>query len=361
MPVWKTLETWREKTKKNAYKINNSVSFVRKTEDPLDAVIEILDEDIEHKKTTHPYVPPQAQSAPTIELETQAIDNEFAKLIEQFDRVGNIAAEQKKQKQTAELVDDIIKDRNPFQNVEIEDIWIENDLFDKDPKSVIDVSKKILDEISSDPRIDLNIATPPNTDDEINDDGNNINVTPSSFYHITPEIDDDIDFTITDCQLVEGNDINVDRDTEPFVDFTITDSRTVDSDEVEDIDFTITDSQLVEGNDNRVNRETEPFVDFTITDSRTVDSDNEVEDIDFTITDSQLLEGNDNRVNRETEPFVDFTITNLRLVDSDEVMETIVVMMDDDIVIPNTNVIGKNTGPPQRKRIVTSHQLKLFE
>ena len=252
-------------------------------------------------------MPPQAQSAPTIELETQAIDNEFAKLIEQFDRVGIVAAEQKKQKQTAELVDDIIKDKNPFQNVEIEDIWIENDLFDnKDPKSKIDVSEKILDEISSDPLIDLNIATPPNTDDEMNDDGNiNINVIPSSFYHITPEIDDDIDFTITDCQLVEGNDINVNRDTEPFVDFTITDSRTVDSDEVEDIDFTITDSQLVEGNDNRVNR--------------------------------------------ETEPFVDFTITNLRLVDSDEVMETIVVTMDDDIVIPNTNVIGKNAGPHNAK------------
>ena len=30
-------------------------------------------------------------------------------------------------------------------------------------------------------------------------------------------------------------------------------------------------------------------------------------------------------------------------------------MMDDDIVIPNTNVIGRDTGPPQRKRIVTSH------
>ena len=86
-----------------------------------------------------------------------------------------------------------------------------------------------------------------------------------------------------------------------------------------------------------------------ITDSRTVDSDNEVEDIDFTITDSQLLEGNDNRVNREAEPFVDFTITNLRLVDSDDEMETIVVTMDDDIAIPNTNVIGKNTGPHNAK------------
>ena len=83
---------------KNAYKINNSVSFVPKTEDPLDAFIDILDEDIDHKKTTHPYVPPQAQSAPTIELETQAIDNELAKRIEQVDRVGNAAVKQKKAK-----------------------------------------------------------------------------------------------------------------------------------------------------------------------------------------------------------------------------------------------------------------------
>ena len=61
----------------NAYKINTSVFYVPKTEDPLDDVIDILDDDIEHKKTTHPYVPPQVQTTPTIELETQAIDNQF--------------------------------------------------------------------------------------------------------------------------------------------------------------------------------------------------------------------------------------------------------------------------------------------
>ena len=57
-------------------------------------VIDILDENIEDKKATHPYLPPQAQSAETIEVEMQAIDNEFAQLKEQFDRVGNVAAEQ---------------------------------------------------------------------------------------------------------------------------------------------------------------------------------------------------------------------------------------------------------------------------
>ena len=79
----------------NAYKIITSVSNVPKTEDPSD---DVTDDDIEHKKTTHPYVPLQVQTAPTIKLENQAIDNEFAKLKEQFDRVDNVAAEQKKAK-----------------------------------------------------------------------------------------------------------------------------------------------------------------------------------------------------------------------------------------------------------------------
>ena len=30
-------------------------------------------------------------------------------------------------------------------------------------------------------------------------------------------------------------------------------------------------------------------------------------------------------------------------------------MMDDDIVIPNTNAISRDTGLPQHKKIITSH------
>ena len=96
----KNMERERE-DRGNAYKINNSVSFFPKADNPLDVVIGILNDDIDHRKTTHRYMPPQVQTAPTIELETQAIDNEFVKLKEQFDRVGNVAAEQKKQKETA--------------------------------------------------------------------------------------------------------------------------------------------------------------------------------------------------------------------------------------------------------------------
>ena len=147
-------------------------------------------------------MPPQVQTAPTIELETQVVDDEFANLKEQFDRVGNAAAKQKMQKGTEELVDSIIKGNNPFQNVEKEDIWIEDDLFDsKDSKPIIEVSKKIIDEITLDPLIELNIATPLDTDND--------------------EMEDDIDFTTTDSQLVEGNDTSINRETEPFVDFKI--------------------------------------------------------------------------------------------------------------------------------------------
>ena len=115
------------------------------------------------------------------------INNEFANLKEQYDRVGNVTAEQKEQKETEELVDSIIKDKNPFQNVEINDIWIDDDLFDSnDPQAIVETSKQIIDEITPNPLIALNMATPPDTEDEMDDDN--------------------IDFTIADSQLVEGND-----------------------------------------------------------------------------------------------------------------------------------------------------------
>ena len=219
---------------KIVYKLNASVSYVPKTENPLDDVIDIIDDHIEHKKTTHLYVPPQFKTAPSFKLETQAIDNEFAKIKEQFDRVGNLDAEQKNQKQTVKLVDDIIKEKNPFQNVGIEDIWIEDDLYDsKDSEHIIDASKKIIDEITLNPLIHLNIVTPPNTDDEMVD-----------------KIDNNIDFTITDSQLVEGNDANVNRNTESFVDFTETDSRIVDSDDgIKSINVTIYDNIVIPNSD----------------------------------------------------------------------------------------------------------------
>lgn len=83
-----------------------------------------------------------------------------------------------------------------------------------------------------------------------------------------------------------------------------------------------------------------------ITDSHhLVDSDDGIVHIDFTITDTQLVEGNDTRVNRETQPFVDFTVTDSHVVDSDDGLKLYMC----------NYVVGRATGPPQRKRIVTSH------
>ena len=133
----------------------------------------------------------------------------------------------------------MIEDKNLFQNVEIDDIWIDDDLFDRnDPRAIVETSRKIIDEITTNPLIDLNITTLPDTEDKVDDD--------------------DIDFTIADSQLVEGNDTKVNRDTKPLVDFTVTDWRVVDSDSDNNTDFTITDSQFVEGNDTSVNRENQP-------------------------------------------------------------------------------------------------------
>ena len=68
--TYQNIKKLEKEDRENDYRINNNVSYIPKSTDPLDTVIDILDEDIEHKKTTHPYVPPQAQTASTIEIET---------------------------------------------------------------------------------------------------------------------------------------------------------------------------------------------------------------------------------------------------------------------------------------------------
>ena len=161
----------------NAYNINKSVSFVPKQEGPLDVVIDILNENAKHKKMTHPYVPPQVQTAAEIETETRQIDDKFAKLNAEYDRVNDAAVEQKKQDDIADLVDGIINKSNPFQNLNTEDIWIEDDIFDyKDHPDIIDTSKDILKAIrENDPFLDLNIPTDAIIDDlfEPSDDKDN--------------------------------------------------------------------------------------------------------------------------------------------------------------------------------------------
>ena len=157
------------------------VFFNPKIEDPLDTVIEILDDpDAEHKKEMFPYVPPQVQTPKEIETETKLVDDEFIDLKTKFDEVNDVVTELKKQQKIATLIDDVIDEKNPFQNLGTEDIWIEDDLFDKnDGKETFEISKDILKDISkNDPFLDFTVPTElvisdifdDTTDEELTDD-----------------------------------------------------------------------------------------------------------------------------------------------------------------------------------------------
>ena len=94
---------------------------------------------------THPYVPPQGQTADVIENKTQQIDGKFARLKADYDQINDAATEQKKQEQITDLVDDIIAEGKPFQNLVTEDIWTDDDIIDnRDNQDIVNVSKDIL-------------------------------------------------------------------------------------------------------------------------------------------------------------------------------------------------------------------------
>ena len=79
----------------NAKEINDNTKFVDKR-DPLEQeLINNIFKELEHKKTQYPYVEPQVQDPQTIETETQAIDDEFTQLKQEFDKVNDAATEQK--------------------------------------------------------------------------------------------------------------------------------------------------------------------------------------------------------------------------------------------------------------------------
>ena len=106
------------------------------------------------------------QDASIIETETQAINDEFDKLKQQFDAVNDAATEQKKQDDVIKLIDDILDEDNPFKNINTEDIWIEGNLFDNNDKEATkEVSKDVIDTTND-------ITTPDNPTETIviNDD-----------------------------------------------------------------------------------------------------------------------------------------------------------------------------------------------
>ena len=137
-----------EEDLKKEEEIIDSMTFVP-LPDPFeqDLIDDQFENDLEHKKLENPNVEPQVKDAQTIELETQAENDEFSKLKQEFDKVNNAAKEQKSQTDAIDLIDYISVENNPFKNsVGTEDIWIEDDFFDNDDSQAIkDTSEEITD------------------------------------------------------------------------------------------------------------------------------------------------------------------------------------------------------------------------
>ena len=174
-----------------------------KIEDPLDTVIEILDNpDAEHKKEMYPYVPPQVQAADEIETETTLVDDEFTDLNTKYDEINDVATTQKKQQKVTDLVDDIIDESKPFQNLGTEDIWIEDDILDKnDSKETIEISKNILKDINKNaPFLYFNVPT---------------EQTISDVFDGADLTDDEVTIEdVTDNEAVSDDDLSTDKYTE---------------------------------------------------------------------------------------------------------------------------------------------------
>ena len=108
---------------RNAYNINKGRLFQPKTEDPLNTFIDILDNPtVKHKKEMFPYVPPQVQTADEIKTEVAAVDDDFTRIKAEYDQINDAATKQKKQNIITYLIDDIIDETNPFQNLGNKDI-----------------------------------------------------------------------------------------------------------------------------------------------------------------------------------------------------------------------------------------------
>ena len=99
---------------KLAKKINDERIFNPKINNPLDDVFEIInDPNVEHKKTTFPYVEPTVQLPDDIENTQKLIDDDYADLLNKIYGVNDVINKQKKVKKVEDLVDDVIKEPPP--------------------------------------------------------------------------------------------------------------------------------------------------------------------------------------------------------------------------------------------------------
>ena len=104
-------------------------------------------EDLEHKKIKQtPMSKHKIKMLKLLKQKLKTIDNKFSELKQEFDKVNNAVTEQKLQDDTINLIDNIFDEDNPFKNIDTEDIWIEDGLFDNDNGQDIKViSKEIID------------------------------------------------------------------------------------------------------------------------------------------------------------------------------------------------------------------------
>ena len=96
----------------------------------------------------YPYVKPTVQTADEVDKTQKLIEDDFIDLQTKFDKVNNVATEQKKQKKIEDTIETVTDYKNPFNT--FGDFWWEDDLFNnRDFQDTIDVSKNILDEIQN--------------------------------------------------------------------------------------------------------------------------------------------------------------------------------------------------------------------
>ena len=115
--------------KKIAKTINDGHIFNPVINDPLDNVIEIMDQpNPEHKKRTFPYVEPTVQLPDETEKTQKAIDDDYADLLNKIYGVNDVISAQKEQEKTEQVIEDVLEP-SPF---ETQDFWWEGEVFPKD-------------------------------------------------------------------------------------------------------------------------------------------------------------------------------------------------------------------------------------
>ena len=151
-----TVQNKRQKEiemKKIAKTINDGRIFNPVINDPLDDVIEIMDQaNPEHKKTTFPYVEPTVYLPDEIEKTQKAIDDNYADLLNKIYGVNDVTSAQKEQEKIQQVIEDVIEP----SRFETQDFWWEDELFPKDdPQETIDASKMIVDDIKNTHNVDI--------------------------------------------------------------------------------------------------------------------------------------------------------------------------------------------------------------